>query len=210
VRGWTVLLAVLAAGAGGCGDDDDGAHAARTAEPPARISFPSGASSLESLVGELQAALRDGKGEHVAALAGSLELPDAAAWFEQHFAPEVAARLTAEYEPLRGRMGELGDQVRALAADGRTLIAAERYDDPGNLDATGYQALALRAMTHDAPLYSVRLRKDGEGEGFHIWSFVHDGDSFRFAGKMRTVKGPLPSPAPDPDPLELRQRAVAR
>jgi len=53
----------------------------------------------------------------------------------------------------------------------------------------------------------VRLRKDGEGEGFHLWSFIHDGDSFRWVGKLKAITG---RPPPDPDPLELRVRSVPR
>src|SRR5688572_10336674 len=156
---------------------------------------------------ELLAAVRAGDQDRAQTLAASLELPDPDAWFEQHFPPEIAARLAAEYAPLRGRVGELSARLRDLLAAGNTLLAVERFDDPGNVDATGYQSLALRAMTHDAPLYSVRLRKDGEGEGFHIWSFIHDGESFRWIGKLRAITGQKPA---DPDPLELRVRSAPR
>ncbi len=193
--------------ASACGDDDGDGSAAAKAAPVARITFASGVSGLESFMTELVSAVRAGDQDRAQTLAASLELPDPTAWFEQHFPPEVATRLVAEYEPLRGRVAEVTARLQDLLAGGSTLLAVERFDDPANADATGYQSLALRAMTHDIALYSVRLRKDGEGEGFHIWSFIHDGESWRWIGKLRAITGQKPA---DPDPLELRVRSAPR
>lgn len=201
-----MLVAVLAMG--GCGDDDGDEPAGKPSAPVARIRYPDGVDGLEKLAGDLLGAAAADRRQPARLLAASLELPDPRTWFEGHFAPEVAARLTAEYEPMRGRTSELASLLTALAAEGRTLVAVERFDDPDSPEATGYQALALRAMTTKTPLYSLRLRKDGEGEGFHLWSLVHDGDSFRWVGKLKAITGR--PPPPDPDPLELRVRSVPR
>jgi len=196
-----VLVAALAAH--GCGGDDAGAEV-----QPRPAGYADGVDGLTRLIGDLLAAASQHQRDRGAAIAASLELPEPPRWFAAHFAPALAGRLARDYAALHGHFVEIADQIALLSTQGRILVTVERFDDPDAGDATGYQSLALRAMTDRVSLYSVRMRKDGEGEGFHMWSFIHDGTGFRWIGKLKAVNGEA-RPG-DPDLLELRVRSVKR
>jgi hypothetical protein len=142
--------------------------------------YPDGPDGLKALVGDVTSS---------PALGDALVLPDPMAYFSAHFPLETAARLAAEYQaspPALGRFltGQGGSEIR--------VERLERADDPA---AVGYQEHALTAMKAPVALYSVRLRARGQRSGRHLYSFVRDGEVWRYLGPMKQVK---PELAADP------------
>jgi hypothetical protein len=195
------------------GAADAGARAA-DALPPIR--YPASTEGLKQLIGDLMGAIQSGARGRAARLAASLKLPDADGWFRATFGPRLGARLAGDYRPEAARIAELVPLLRSLAEQNRTVIDVARFD-AGAAGAVGYQRRALARMRRKTRLYSARLRRPTDAVGFHLWSFVHDGTSFRWVGKMKGVAGDNPSPrqsalapyvgdAGVPDLLELRSK----
>lgn len=148
---------------------------------------PDTVQALEELVRALYDAATQGRADEAGALSRALLLPDAPQWFERVFGKETGARLAAEYEPSVGRIGTLPELFPSLKAQGQTELRVERHDRGDDDAATGFQAVALQQMKAKVALYSVRFLVPGESSGFSLWSFVHVGGDFRFAGKMKQV-----------------------
>jgi hypothetical protein len=144
------------------------------------------------LVAIVEAMLRDAKRGDTAALerrARSFALRDPARWFTTTFGPAGEA-LARDYGSRAPALGDLAAVFRDRAAAGQTQVTVERFTDPGDDAATGYQAAALSAMQHPVALYSVRLIADGSAEGYHLWSFVWADGGFRWVGKLRELGTP--------------------
>ena len=198
---YCALALTLVLGVAACGDDSSASKtngAGDTYEPTRR--------DLERLGNELFAAIAAEDVSRAEAIAESLRLPDHQAWFADHFGDDNAARLTAEYEPSARALTQLVVLFGELAENGQTEIAAERFDEVGDSASVGYQRIAMEAMKNKTPLYSMRIRKPGADDVFHLWSFVHD-DGFRWVGKLRSLSRKTPA---DPDLLEYRIRDVDR
>jgi hypothetical protein len=161
---------------------------------------------LERLGNDLFTAVTSDDGDGATAIAESLKLPDPAAWFSEHFGDDRGESLANEYAPGARELGQLVTLFTELASNGQTEIAVERFEQAGDADSVGYQSIALEAMKKTTPLYSVRIRKPGADDVFHLWSFVFD-DGFRWIGKLRSLADADPA---DPDLLEYRIRDAER
>ncbi len=213
VGGIAAVAWLVAAGCQGDGHargDDEGdrsseelAAAAEDAGAPAdadridaapRPSYADRPEGLRELLDDILAAGRRGDRAAAFELADSLRLDDPYAAFGRLFGAELGDALAEDYAETAERIRELVPLLFELGGDGVEVVV-EAYDQPSER-TTGYQARALERMREPTPLYSARFVRVDEGSSFHLWSFIHDGESFRWAGKMRQV-------APDDVPIEL-------
>lgn len=135
---------------------------------------------------QLLAACRDADSAKGEADARELLLPDPRAWFAHAFDkdhPQLDA-LVKEYEAKADQLPTLPVAIRDLATAGQDQVLTERFVDPNDELATGYQAIALRKVTKPIGLYSLRLLKPDADSGWHLWSFAHVDGRFRFVGQM--------------------------
>ncbi len=113
-----------------------------------------------------------------------LMMRDARAWFSTTFGEDKADALLKEYAIWPLRIPQLPAEVRKNQAAGKTTVLAERFATPGDEMSTAYQSIALGKMQAPTPLYSLRLVKPGEKEGWHLWSFAWVGGKYRFVGRL--------------------------
>ena len=220
-----LVLAGLSAGGGtACNDEEAAGSPEATSPPPATAkatdaaaggasqpevrpgppTYADNVQGLESLMRSLVSAIQNDDAGEEARLLESMRLDDPKAWFNEVFEPRIAERLLAEYEPLKGGIGHLVTALKGPIDAGQTDVKADRFDAPEMQGATGYQQAALASMKKKVPLFSVRLStKDGK-RTFHVWSFIHDGVTFKLVGKMRAVEEKPPAPVGGRDPLEYR------
>lgn len=148
------------------------------------------AASFEQFARDLVTTIKEDDRDAYDALTKDFALPDAKAWFEKTFGPEAGARLHAEYEAMPMKDWSKGwPELRKMIVDQqRGTLATSRHTSAEDDMATGHQANALRAMKQPVALYRIQLtRADGE-KSFTLWSFVHEGGTFRFIGKTKQAK----------------------
>jgi hypothetical protein len=200
-----LALALAAAGGGAACSDSRGSTTAptgaETADPRAE--------ALRQDIRAIVDAIARGDERTARSRAGELAMPRAGAWFAETFGA-AGERIAAEYDPLAGQLPQLVDALRPWVSAGPVDIAVERFADPADPGATGYQAAALAAMERRVPLYSVRLTASAGDAGasgvYHLWSFVDVDGRFRWVGKMRPLVGAPPGTGIDPLELRLRDR----
>lgn len=181
------------------------------AQPPApTVAFSDTTAGLEQLIRELGTA--DTPAPRASDLLASLELPTADAWFQTHFGPDAAAVLVKEYREVVPHLPELGEFIREMFAAERTRLLVERFDGPDDTAAVGYQKITLAVAKAPLALYSVRLRGQRDDDVFHLWSFVHDGTTFRWIGKLSVLAtgDQTAVEAGGVDAMEFRVRDAAR
>lgn len=185
-----IAAVVLVLGGAACGS-----------KAAATKSYQDTAESFEVFANDLIHTVKADKEGDFKAMAKDLVLPDPKGWFPKVFGDEAGARLLAEYEasPMRDFSKGFGDLRKLIVEQKRDTIATSRHTSPDDEMATGHQVNALRAMKQPVALYRIQLtRADGE-KSFTLWSFVHEGDKFRFIGKTKKSK-----PA-DPDAKMARE-----
>jgi hypothetical protein len=181
---------------------------ADAAPPLAEPEYDANAAGLNALLTDLLEARAAGNADLTYNLTESLRLRDYEQWFEERFGPKRGPELAADYKEKFDDIKLLADTLQSLRDNGRTKIDVERFEGPEDTSATGYQVAALRAMKPPEALYSVRLSEAGGKKSFHLWSFVHDGRSFRYAGKMKPIARPKITKVGDL--LEYRVSDVAK
>lgn len=153
--------------------------------------------SFEQFAQHLIDVVKDDDRDGFDAIAKQVILPDAKAWFERTFGPEAGARLFAEYDasPMKDWTRGWSELRKMVVDQQRDVVTVSRHTSPEDDMATGHQANALRAMKQPVALYRIQLtRADGE-KSFTLWSFVHEGGTFRFIGKTKQSKAPEPGSA---------------
>ena len=166
----------------------------RAAEPKAIVKerYPDHVNGLRDLMADLIRAHQRDAAEARAKAEQVLALPNAADWFTRRFGAEVGKHLASEYQIYGHGFTEfprlLTDQGEK---HGRKTFVVERITEPTDPKAFGFQARALGAMKERLPLYTFRLRGEGKSD-FVLYSFVHDGATFRYVGQMARMNGRLP------------------
>jgi hypothetical protein len=173
-------------------------------------SYPDTVQGLQSLMGHLVTAIQADDPKEEVRLLDSLRLSDPRAWFRATFDAKLADKLADEYQPIHDGIGQLLDTLQTMVSNGQTVPEAEQFAEPDQTGATGYQSAALSRMVKRTPLYSVRLKTPDGSRVYHLWSFVHDGGSFRFVGKMRKVEDRPPQRVGGRDVLDYRKGDRAR
>lgn len=212
-------LAIVLMAAANCGDsgkssDGEGrGNGDGVSASASDISYPDTVEGLESLVQDILRAVKNQEQSEARRLAHSLELSDHEAWFTETFGESHGSKLAADYAPVVGHVAQMSSLFEDLLKNEQTQVSVERFVRADDLDLNGYQSIALGAMKNPTALYSVRLSKNGDVRGFHLWSFVYSNGSFRWVGKMKPLReivgkrhvwaASLPA---DIDPLELRLR----
>ena len=161
-----------------------------SSDPPARTSYPDTVDGFDAFARDLVATIKSDRKSAFEARAKQLALPDPDAWFARVFGPTTGARLAVEYRasPFIHFERAWPDLREVVVTKGSSTVTTSRHTDPGDDLATGHQANALREMVKPVALYRLQLtRADGEGS-FTLWSFVHDGGTFRLAGKMKQAR----------------------
>jgi hypothetical protein len=199
-------LALVSALVIACGSESTQEDASTTVEVkpvPEITRLDDTTDALEDQFKRLVANIKAGEYDLAETILKGYALPDAPKWFKDHFGDALGVELASGYEAQGRALPQLAKLIRSLTDKGLSLVTVERFEASSSPDAVGYQALALDKMRKKVALYSVRLSQDKDKDAFHLWSFMHDGTTFRWVGKMREVSG---KDAPTPDPLELRQR----
>ncbi len=133
----------------------------------------------------LRVAIESDDQPEIVAILTSLQLSEPELWMTNVFGEPLGKELAKGYQPQREDIGKLAQLLKTQFADELTEISIERFQTAETSTATGYQSEALKKMKTPVGLYSVRFRsKDGK-RNYHLWSFVHDKESFRYIGKLR-------------------------
>lgn len=202
------LISVALAAAGCKKKEDKGGTPEAVAKPPAtsiddkkraaepkgivKDSYPDHVDGLRDLMADLVRAHRRDVADARARAAEVLALPAAADWFAKRFGAEVGKHLAHEYQVYGHGFEEFPRLVTEQGEKhGRKQFVVERISSPADPKAFGFQARALEAMTEAVPLYTFRLRGEGKAD-FILYSFVHDGVTFRYVGRMARFDGKLP------------------
>ncbi|MDF1699812.1 MAG: hypothetical protein P1V36_01440 [Planctomycetota bacterium] len=168
------------------------------AEPPepAADAVPDTLAAFHARMEQLIAACKAGEPARAEADARELLLPDAKAWFTHAFGEgdERVDGLVKEYAVRGAQVTSLPEAIAERLAAGQTAILTERFIDPADDLATGYQTVALRAMKQPIGLYSLRLMKAEAESGWHLWSFAHVEGRFRFVGTLLALSAGAASP----------------
>jgi hypothetical protein len=223
VRSILWLMACASLAAAGCKKKGDEAEAESAAAPepaagkaaagqgrPAAAklpleSYPATADGLRDLAADLVRVKMAEPARAASAAATVLTLPAPEAWFARVFGPEVGKHLAAEY----AIYGHGVDQFpKMIAAQGtrhdRKTFLAEKHESREDPAATGLQARTMAAMLEPTPLYSLRMTGPGETD-FVLYSFIHDGTTFRYVGRLTHLDGKRPAKE-ELAALEKRQR----
>ncbi len=154
---------------------------------PLDIKYEATISGLTRFMRDLRVAIMSNDEPATGLMIASLRLEDHETWMKATFGDELGKALSDQYKPQRDEIGLLVEVLREQFDKGLTEIDVGRYQTKENPSSTGYQSAAIGKMVKPAPLYSVRLMSKDRKQTFHIWSFVHDKESFRFVGKLRAV-----------------------
>ncbi len=161
-----------------------------TGQPPKKskpklVHFEDTNSGLTRLMRTLRVAIESDDEAKTVSLLGSLRLSDAKLWMKTTFGETLGKTLAVTYAEQSGEIGVLAALLKEQFKLGRTEILVDRFESSDDLKATGYQRAALNKMQTRTALYSVRFRSTDGTQSFHIWSFVHNNESFRYVGKLR-------------------------
>ena len=172
------------------------AHKRKRAEPPKEIvkgTYPNTVNGLRDMMADLvRAHRRDEAGARSRAEA-VLALPGAAAWFNERFGAEIGKHLLREYEVYGHGFAEFPRLITDQGTKyGRKTFVVDMISAATDEKATGFQARAIEAMKKKQPLFTFRLRGAGKPD-FVLYSFVHDGVSFRYVGRLARFNGKLPN-----------------
>jgi len=176
-------------------------------EDPAKlfhVEFPDSASGLEKLAKEMLKAQKDGDATRAAALAQSLVLPDAPAWYSEVFGEYTATHEGLVYEQNRKN---LPDEILALFTrvlqEKYTSIAARRFDSSCDDDAGENTFSLLQQRLEPLPLYELRFFN---GVRFYrLWALAYVDGAFRFI-KTPDVAAYIP---PTKKPAPVRDTRIA-
>ncbi len=151
------------------------------------ISYDESKDGLLRLMRDLKTAILANDEPEIAILLASLRLDDDRAFFDGTFGSELGEKLSKEYRPLRVEIGVLAKHLKSKFEAGQRIIETFSFAGEDMQTATGYQNAALEKMKVKRTLYSVRLLNSDKNQSFHLWSFVHFENSFRFIGKLNAV-----------------------
>jgi hypothetical protein len=207
------LLTISALAAGGCGkkksaDDKtedkpaatapgetatQGKKIANTPTSLVKDAYPATVAGLRDMMADFVRAHRRNETEARSRAEAVLALPGAAGWFNAHFPGAAAKHLLSEYQIY----GHGYAEFPRLVADqgfkhGRKTFVVDVISGAGDPKAIGFQARALEAMTRKVPLYTFRLSGEGKAD-FVLYSFVHEGGTFRYVGRLARLDGKLPA-----------------
>ncbi|MEZ4401823.1 MAG: hypothetical protein R3B06_17475 [Kofleriaceae bacterium] len=157
-------------------------------KPAAVPRYDDGEAEFARLTNDLVVAARAGDRGRVKALAATLALPDAEAWFTSTFGAAAAPRLLEEYRAAgidRFAADAAPALIKLVRDDGRTAWEVHRAATADDEQATGYQVRALRAMTTPTALYRLRLRRPDGSKAYSLWSFAYVAGGFRIVGKLK-------------------------
>lgn len=133
-------------------------------------------------------------------LAASLILPTPNIWFSHQFGEELGVELTKEYNTLLQRAGGAQGIAKVIMKTGRKGQTNIRVEHVHGRTATGHQNRALALTKQPLDLYSVRFIQPGEKFGFHLWSFVQNGNAIRLVGKMKSLANAQTKPVKTTSP----------
>jgi hypothetical protein len=197
----TLLVAALATG---CPEGEDGGGKATAGDAvidaapakkegkhanmkPEEIEYEGTRLGLEILMRDLRTAIPADDQPEITVLLASLRLQDDEAWFKKTFGAKLGAKLSADYKPHKEEIGVLAEHLKEQFKEGLTKIQVDRFQTANVATSTGYQSEALKKMVEKVALFSVRLVSEDGKRMFHLWSFVHHEDSFRYIGKLQGV-----------------------
>lgn len=151
-------------------------------EDPAKlfhVEFPDTASGLEKLAKELIQSIKNGDTTRATALAQSMVLQDAPAWYSEVFGEYTASHEGAVYENDRKN---LPDEVLAFFAhilqEHATSVAARRFDTSCDDNAGENTFTLLQSRLEPVPLYELRFFT---GDRFYrLWALAYVDGAFRF------------------------------
>lgn len=145
--------------------------------------------AFHARIEQLLAAVRSGDAAKAEDDARELLLPNPAAWFAHAFGKdqEHLDALVREYADFASLVTTLPGEIQAALARKERELLVERFIDPGDELATGFQAVALRNLTQPLALYSFRLLENDAAQGWHLWSFAHVDGRFRIVGQMTAL-----------------------
>lgn len=144
-------------------------------------------SGLTLFMRDLRVAIMSNDEPAVGLMVASLRLKSPELWMTKTFGEDLGNALTEQYMPQSEEIGLLVEVLKEQYDAGLVEVDVGRFQTKDNPSATGYQSAALGKMLSAVPLYSVRLVTADRKKSFHIWSFVHENESFRFIGKLRSV-----------------------
>ena len=148
--------------------------------------FEADRAGLRKLFESIIAAHQRGELAVAQAMARQLELPDPGGFFASRFGAQRGAALTRELERSPLKLYALPKAMASEHTRGRKVLLTDELISEQDEGATYTQHLALK-LDQGQPklkLYTLRMAREREEDGFALWSFIHDGQQFRYVGKL--------------------------
>lgn len=165
---------------------------------------------LAKLINELAQKHSGGQRAIARAMARQLKLPAPQDYFTQHYGQPKGALLARELERSPLKLYALPAAIATEQAKGRTEVLTNAIIDAKDDGATYPQQLAIQAYQGQPPLtlYTVRLVRPKDQDGFALWSFIHDGQQFRYIGQQLQIEDYPPEDDSQKAMRQLPMRAV--
>ena len=117
-----------------------------------------------------------------------LKIDDPKKWFADHFPPEVAQRLAADYDAdwddfYKNTPPKLEKTLGKL----RAIAQGEKFEKPRSRSAHAEQNFALEVMTTPAALYTIKIGNGMRDQIFSLSSFAFIDGDMRFVGYLRAA-----------------------
>ena len=143
---------------------------------------------LDRLLVDIEDASRAGDMDRLAQLTKDMSLPDPKGFYSKTFGPEHADALVAELasENSTHFADDAPKGMKDLYDHGYTSAVAACFAKADDF-ATGYQNVALGAMKQPITLCRAIFTKDGETDGFTLWSFAYVDGAWRMIGKTKAL-----------------------
>ena len=186
-----------------CSQESPNASPPAAAATTSTVRYPDSTGGLEHFGKDLLSALKSNDSARAMALAQSMALPDAAAWYHETYGDFSGKEDVRAYDHDRPQLPfKVVNFFKKGIAEATTEIRVKRYDH-GCDDNDGENTFPLlEYRTRETPLYDLRLYKGAKY--FRLWPLAYVDGTFRYIGEPE----PWEFPSPD-NSIKLSAKDVA-
>jgi TonB family protein len=172
-------------------------------------SYPDKTQGLEKFVDKMMDLVRAGDTATLAAYTKSLTLPNPDVWYKAAFGEELGAAYQAATEQARSSVGSSVPTTLATVIKNKmSRIEAHKFEQSGDVEATGKEYPLLLKRQSLTPLYDVRFWALDTGSIWMYFAYVDGG--FRYVGDLPVEKPSLPKRRDTPQDQATTAKPLSR